>query len=1349
MSSDEDMWDPSGDEEDSPWGCSAPKLGGKKMERCLVGKQEIMLPEALTEQKHIFDELMSVDTWNNVLNPAQREHLMKFLPAFPEKDREEKDTTIRKLFSGENIKFGNPIQKFHTKLKGGFLSPDIARYSGMIRNVKYREYEFRQQKYYGDLLRDILLSRQKVFDQLKNLPRDEQIKFDYKPPPPDPKEKTIEHRSKKKLIRLLKEVREECGVEETSSEEEECSNPAQKSKKQLFKSLCPIPSPEPTIPSVVATYDVKPSLNGDVTSEEDNKSPVNSKSQRPISPVDVTEEDYLQLLKNHRKKRQECDIMECPELDTQDITLEEIMSRCQAHKKSPKIQPATATSSMSLSKRKKLRMKERAEKKMKKEKDIKSEQSTPSRPNFTDEGSSGIGDSFFKTEMESDYSIPEAYKSNNTVVGKQNNFFSLIRDLLIDFSDGKGSTAKVEEKVRELQESSGWMAMSWTKLESNWVDTVTSALKFLAGELIGAVPDNFVPFLDYKERAQQWTWIGAGRDSDENLAQLFKHWMTHKKVTGTEDDWREGSPPPSRSKTTFVVRATTEDEKGLFRDQELRRFDNPHKSFTYNLHGYESVVGPVKGVYTKESALNKAREHALLVSSRPSFVTILTLVRDASARLPNGEGTRGDICELLKDSQFLAPGVSDAQLNVVVSGALDRLHSEKDPCVKYDVNRKLWIYLHRNRTENEFERIHQAHGAAQKAKKSLAQTSKPKSSKSKAKETAPQTPTSVNAPAVKTNLSSSSETTSQPATPASQSPKVQLNNPLLNQSPRSSSAGARTVAAALKNATAAAATANLNQNSVNVTIPISTVASRTNQVTTANILSSPTGATIRFQLQQYQLQQLQQQQKQLQQKLQQAAAQQTTNAVLQQVATQQTTNATVSKALTGVQNTQATTVSQLKGENLLKALPLSILQSLQASVAESNSAANQAISQSLASAIRPELLLQRQASTGSPAPQQSPGTPNPGSPVPTKLQTGQSSGTTSTTLSSLIQTSGSGAPLVARLVQQVGGNQVVNVSNLIAAQRGQNPVSVANATLKIQGANVVAGKPFHITGKPRGQIVQIAGKGQQQMGLIQGALPTISIIPQAGGAGVMTLDQSKIAVSGQSEANRTASPVTTISMTSVSTAVQQGVSQTKIMNPSGIMLTQLAPGNITLRQGATTQTKVVNPGQTGLLQTQFLVPSGATVNSTHSSQQGGGTPILMTAAGGKPGQNIQVVRTMLSQQAGLKPGQATLLISQPTLQQTGANLVSSGQIIQNTATIQGKAGSKNKAPVYARIITPPAGIRLATVGASTGQSNQTVSMIQTVNKLISAGNVSIATAHPGDDDHVIVTSTNETKEGKS
>lgn len=35
-----------------------------------------------------------------------------------------------------------------------------------------------------------------------------------------------------------------------------------------------------------------------------------------------------------------------------------------------------------------------------------------------------------------------------------------------------------------------------------------------------------------------------------------------------------------------------------------------------------------------------------------------------------------------------------------MSGALDRLHYEDDACVKYDPEKKLWIYLHKGRTEN-------------------------------------------------------------------------------------------------------------------------------------------------------------------------------------------------------------------------------------------------------------------------------------------------------------------------------------------------------------------------------------------------------------------------------------------------------------------------------------------------------------------------------------------------------------------------------------------------------------------------------------------------------------------------
>ena len=36
-------------------------------------------------------------------------------------------------------------------------------------------------------------------------------------------------------------------------------------------------------------------------------------------------------------------------------------------------------------------------------------------------------------------------------------------------------------------------------------------------------------------------------------------------------------------------------------------------------------------------------------------------------------------------------------MNSLVSGALDRLHYEKDPCVRFDTDKKMWLYLHKER----------------------------------------------------------------------------------------------------------------------------------------------------------------------------------------------------------------------------------------------------------------------------------------------------------------------------------------------------------------------------------------------------------------------------------------------------------------------------------------------------------------------------------------------------------------------------------------------------------------------------------------------------------------------------
>ncbi len=41
-------------------------------------------------------------------------------------------------------------------------------------------------------------------------------------------------------------------------------------------------------------------------------------------------------------------------------------------------------------------------------------------------------------------------------------------------------------------------------------------------------------------------------------------------------------------------------------------------------------------------------------------------------------------------------------LTSAVSGALDRLQGETDPCCKYDTSKKTWQYLHLGRTSEDF-----------------------------------------------------------------------------------------------------------------------------------------------------------------------------------------------------------------------------------------------------------------------------------------------------------------------------------------------------------------------------------------------------------------------------------------------------------------------------------------------------------------------------------------------------------------------------------------------------------------------------------------------------------------------
>nr|XP_029526276.1 nuclear factor related to kappa-B-binding protein-like isoform X3 [Oncorhynchus nerka] len=560
------------------------------------------------------------------------------------------------------------------------------------------------QQYYHKLLKQILVSRKELLELAVRSGPDIAVKR--KCPAWTPGEMQ-EQRVRGRVCWILREVKTECGDRYPSSDDDASSLPTPRSPS----------SPTPTV-----FVRVLPSLS--------------TQDMKTTAKPELGEKDMRAMLRRHREKRRLQP--DHPDLMTSDIHLGDLMSRVDVGRKGAMM----ALFGLARPKRK-MRRKKMRRKKMRR---IKVESEDPCQALMPSEApalSLDIPAALPDTPVPPLPSVKEeplGEVQNSPVMAEEIavTFFNLLENILR--LEGLASTAMLEEKVQQWQTSPASSLNSRFSSASCWSEMVLPALYFLAGETkVGmmALPSGFTPCVAFKESSQQWKWIGPSENGEKDLSALCQLWVDSKGLVVVKAEFDKlsemTSPTPRASWTDYVVRASTGDERHIFQVQEQQRYDQPHKAFTFRMHGFESQVGPVKGVFDKEMSLNKAREHTLLRSDRPAYVTILSLVRDAAARLPNGEGTRAEICELLKDSQFLAPDVTSAQVNMVVSGALDRLHYEKDPCVKYDIVRKLWNYLHRDRGQEEFEKIHQAQAAAAKARKTLQQkpklASKPSGSK--------------------------------------------------------------------------------------------------------------------------------------------------------------------------------------------------------------------------------------------------------------------------------------------------------------------------------------------------------------------------------------------------------------------------------------------------------------------------------------------------------------------------------------------------------------------------------------------------------------------------------------------
>lgn len=270
-------------------------------------------------------------------------------------------------------------------------------------------------------------------------------------------------------------------------------------------------------------------------------------------------------------------------------------------------------------------------------------------------------------------------------------------------------------------------------------DLVRGVLKILSSRTAPLGAKGWKSLVSYDKSNKSWFWVGplpsGSSYSDPNeetsaeawgiphkmlvkLVDAFANWLKSGQETLKQIGSLPPPPPPNPAnldlkerfkdlraqKSLNTISPSSEEAKAYFQREEFLRYSIPDRAFCYTAaDGEKSIVAPLRRGGGKPTA--KARGHPMLLPDRPPHVTILCLVRDAASRLPGRTGTRADVCTLLKDSQYLNHEESnkEAAVNQVVSGALDRLHYERDPCVLYDNDKKLWTYLHRGREEEDFE----------------------------------------------------------------------------------------------------------------------------------------------------------------------------------------------------------------------------------------------------------------------------------------------------------------------------------------------------------------------------------------------------------------------------------------------------------------------------------------------------------------------------------------------------------------------------------------------------------------------------------------------------------------------
>ncbi|KAF5733407.1 hypothetical protein HS088_TW17G00950 [Tripterygium wilfordii] len=94
-------------------------------------------------------EILSLETWNSCLTNEERFILSDYLP---DMDQHSFWLTMTELFNGSDIFFGNPLDIFFKRLKGGYSSPKVAWCREALQFIQRRKYYHSLRSYHDNMM---------------------------------------------------------------------------------------------------------------------------------------------------------------------------------------------------------------------------------------------------------------------------------------------------------------------------------------------------------------------------------------------------------------------------------------------------------------------------------------------------------------------------------------------------------------------------------------------------------------------------------------------------------------------------------------------------------------------------------------------------------------------------------------------------------------------------------------------------------------------------------------------------------------------------------------------------------------------------------------------------------------------------------------------------------------------------------------------------------------------------------------------------------------------------------------------------------------------------------------------